>query len=662
MHTSLACPAPQPHVRARLRPARALHRRALAAVGAAAAVVLAVAGCGEIVERAKPKPNYEKLSQRNFELDVDPIMRGTVASETVVTGFAPTVVRGYGLVVGLKGTGSRLMPADVRAHMLQEMARRGVGNAAMGYGDVSPEDMLNSEECAVVVVEGVIPPGAPKDSAFDVRVFAVPGSGTTSLEGGRLWTTDLRPGPLLTGNRQGRALAEAKGDVFINPFVEPNALKRDTVNRLSGRILDGGSVKKDMLLRLRLATTSHSRAETIQAAINSMYPEEPGQRGDTAQGRSGDAIDIIIPPSYRDRPEDFVELVQHTPMLTEAPELTASYVRRALLAAPGMAEPASWRWRAIGKKAVPMIQDLYAYNEEEVRMAALVAGASLDDALVVEPLLEMARTGSSKNRLTAIDLLGRMRINPSIDLGLRPLLNDPDVDIRLAAFDTLYKRRDPIIEGTTVDGKFDLLVVPSSRPMIYIAQTGRPMIVLFGKGTTVTRPLTFSIWSNRLMMKADSPNEQVQVFWRPAENQPAEIKLMNPDLQDVVQFLGHATTIEEPAPGLGLTYSETIGVLHLMWRRGALKIDFKAEQDRILAAIIRSQKADEVLDRPEFDDLGDTVKSGEDAGPAAEDDELASDLATISPDGSRGGDAPIRGASGATAIERTGLQRDTVPR
>jgi len=508
--------------------------RACAAIGLALFASIALVGCGELVERAAVKPKLDRLNQRNFALDVDPIMRGTVASETVVTGFSPTVVRAYGLVVGLNGNGSRLMPADVRAHMLQEMARKGVGNAAIGFGDVSPEKMLDSDDCAAVIVEGLIPPGAPKGTRFDVRVFSVPGSGTTSLEGGKLWTADLRPGPLVTGNRQAKALAEASGDVFINPFVEPNATTKDSVNRLSGRILDGGRVRDNMLLRLRLATTSHSRAETIQSAINSMFPRESGQKDDTARGRSGDAIDITVPPSFYDRPEEFVELVQHTPMVVEAPEQTAMYVRRALLAAPGMAQAASWRWRAIGKKAVPMIQDLYNYSEDEVRMAALVAGARLDDALTIEPLLEMAKTGDSKNRLTAIELLSDMRTNPVVDLGLRPLLNDTDVDIRLAAFEALDGRNDLNITRTVIDGKYDMVVVPSKRPMVYVAQTGRPRIVIFNDQISVDRPLTFTAWSNRLMMKADANDRQIQVFWRPSPGQQPEIKLTDAELTALI--------------------------------------------------------------------------------------------------------------------------------
>jgi Flagellar P-ring protein len=644
---------------------RATSRRAIrvaaCAVLVATALVAGLAGCGEIVERAEPKPKLDALNSRNFTLDVEPLMRGTVASETLVTGFAPTVVRGYGLVVGLNGNGSRLMPADVRAHILEEMRRRGVGNPAMNMPELSPERLLDTEDCAVVVVEGVIPPGAPKDTNFDVRVFAVRGTGTTSLEGGRLWTTDLRPGPLVTGNRQARALARASGDIFINPFVEPSATRRDSVNRLSGRILNGGSVDDDMLLRLRMATTSHARATTIQSAINSLFPKERGQRDDTAQGRSGDAIDITVPPSWHDRPEEFVELVQHTPMLIEAPEQTAMYVRRALLAAPGMAQAASWRWRAIGKKAVPMFQDLYTYPEEQVRMAALVAGAKLNDPLTVQPLVEMAsntQAADAKNRLVAIDLLTTMGRNPAIDLGLRPLLDDPDVDVRLATFDALAARLDPLISVLNVDGRFDLMVVPSTRPMIYIAQTGQPKIVVFGDTLAVADTMTFSAWSNRLMMKSDPGDEKIQVFWRPTEGAAPELKRVGHELADIIPFFGHQTTIERPAAGLGLSYSETIGALHQLWRKGYLgKADFKAEQDRILAAIVRSQKPEEAIERPEFDDLGDSVEAGTATKTAAPTDPLASsDLAKISPD------AAVSGASGNTAIERSALQRDTVPR
>jgi hypothetical protein len=468
----------------------------------------------------------------------------------------------------------------------------------------------------------VIPPGATKDTKFDIRVSALPGTDVTSLEGGRLYTCDLRPGPLLVGSRQARILAEAKGNLFINPFVEPGATRSDAVNRLVGRILDGGRVTQDITLKLKLATSSHTRARTIQGAINSSFPREPKQKNDTARGENADSIDLSVPPSYEGKTEDFIQIVRHLPMEVTATEATALAVRNALIANPGAAKAAMWRFRALGKRALPIIQDLYTYGEEDPRMAALQAGAALDDALVVSPLLQMAGSGSVENRLKAIELLGEMGFNPDIDLGLRPLLDDKDVDVRLAAYEALVEREDPTIAMMDINGKFDVALVPSNEPMVYVAQSGRPIIAVFGDHPEVERPLTFIGWSSRLMVKADAGDDQLQVFFRATPESRPEIQLADPRLSEFIPFLGHQTTIEKPYPGLGLTYGETIGALHQLWRAGYIKSDFKAEQDRVLAAILRSQKEDEQVIRPEFEaeDLpGESLSTD------------ASDLATMQP-------------------------------
>ena len=87
--------------------------------------LLALLGACSNIEEAKPRPKPSTLAaQPTFEIEVDPILRGTIASEAIFVGFEDAVVRGYGIVVGLKGTGSRMMPAEVRAFLLQELARR----------------------------------------------------------------------------------------------------------------------------------------------------------------------------------------------------------------------------------------------------------------------------------------------------------------------------------------------------------------------------------------------------------------------------------------------------------------------------------------------------------------------------------------------------------
>lgn len=554
-----------------------------------------------MVERADPENTASSLERRNFEIDVQPIMRGTIASEAVVTGDTPTIVRGYGLVVGLDGTGSRDMPAPVRASMLQEMARRGVGNPATGFGDVTPERMLDSDDTAIVIVEGVIPSGGVKGGSFDLRVYAAPGTSTTSLEGGNLYTTDLRPGDLTVGSRQAAPLAMGRGRVFINPFAEPDAAGRDTVDRLTGRILDGGEIKDDMPLKLRMAVQSHTRAMQLRDAVNSRFPREPGQKQDTARGKSGEEIELTVPTSYHDDPERFVELVKHTGLRPEAAEASALAIKRGLLANPGFALAANWRWQALGPKSIPILQDLYDYPEEAPRLAALTAGAELDDPTAAPHLLDLAREGSPSGRLTAIDLLSEMGSNPTIEVGLRPLLDHPDVDVRLAAFEALEKRRDPIVAAYDIDEKFTLNVVPSVDPMIYVAQTGTPRIVLFGESLEVARPMFLEAWSDRLLMKADPGSPNLEIFFREASGIEAQTDRVSPLLPEVVAYLGHRTTIEAPAPGIGLTYGETIGALHQLWRAGYIAADFKAEQDRVLSSILRAQKVERTADRAEFD-------------------------------------------------------------
>ncbi|MFO0894584.1 MAG: flagellar basal body P-ring protein FlgI [Phycisphaerales bacterium] len=625
------------HTRLVAGPAPAFRRCALVAS------LLLLAACSN-VEKAGPRPQTgDRVNKDPLPMEVDPIMRGTIASETVMVGFDDTVVRGYGLVVGLKGTGSRIMPADVRAFLLQEMAKMGVGDPGLEFS-VSPETLLNSNDVAAVVVEGVIPPGANKDSTFDVRVASVPGSGATSLEGGRLWTAPMRPGPLTSGNKQAAALAEARGPLFVNPFVDPNPGRSDTISRLSGRILDGGRVLKNMPLKLRLATPSHNRAMTLQTTINSVFPREPGQDDKTAHGKSDETISINIPPSYYGRTSDFVQLLRHTSINFEAVEQTATAVRRTLLANPGAAASASWRWQSMGAKAVPSFQDLYTYSEEQPRFAALQAGAKLNDAMVVPPLLDMARTGSHENRVGAIELLGAMGHNPAIDVGLRPLLDDPDVDIRLKTFEALEKRKDVVVLGKRIDDRFVVNLVPSKFPMVYVSQSGQPRLVIFGDDLSISRPATLAAWDNRFMLRADSGDEKVEVFYRPLDGGRPVVDRVTPSLPEFVLFLGHKPSPESPEPGLGLSYSETIGAVHEIWKARYLgRTDFKAEQDRVLAAITRMEKEKKDTERPEFDD----VATEEAAGPLLA-SPRESDLNQLTPP--------------AAALDRGAKPADTVPR
>jgi len=555
------------------------------------------------------------------------MLRGTIKQHVALMGYAdtyseqyePVIAAGYGLVVGLNGTGSSEIPPQVRAHMVADLAKRGIGESTRGWGDVSPNDLLNSDETAVVIVEAAIPQAASgrkpsrsnmredhpslRGTVFDVHLYAEPSSGTTSLEGGQLLPTILRPGELTTGRSQAREIAAASGPVFINPFAEPNAINSDSVHRTSGRILKGGEVLHNMPMRLVLFEPSHARATLIQNAINRIFPEEQGQDGPTAHGISSEMIEIRIPPSWKDDVPTFMELMTHITMRSQNPEGIAMSVKRLLIAdpSPRNADAATWRWRAIGSRALSVIQPLYEHPDMLPRIAALRAGGGLQDPLVVPFLLEEATSNNALGgRLDAIELLEAMPMDYRIEQGLRPLLDNRDLEIRLRTAEALVERNDTSIRKHSIPDKFDLIHVPSEYNMIYVTQTGFPQIILSGD-IEISRPLTVQTWNNNLLIKNSNDNsDNLIVRYQDIDKGTTLVEHITPELKTFTMFLAHESTPEEPAPGLDLSYSRTIGALHALWRQEYIEADFKVEQDRLLAAIKRLTSESSFVPRPDF--------------------------------------------------------------
>ncbi len=587
-------------------------RRIIVAL-ALAPLSIGLSGCSGI-ERTERIPSSTRVDISDM-IEIPPILQGTIASEAILDGYNPVVVHGYGLVVGLDGTGSSDIPPAVRAHMIAMAARRGIGSESSGWGSLSPEALLDMVDTAVVVVEGVIPPAATAHRRFDVRIFAYPTSATTSLEGGRLFTTELVPvnRPDLgrrilppTGSRTPAALATAVGPLFINPFADPSAFGADDINRRTGLILNGGTVIKDIPLKLRLITPSHAKASIIQNALNTRFRQEPGQRDPTARGQSDESIVLTVPPSFVDHTEDFVELVRHTTIRQAGAEGVAATISRYVQENPAAARAASWRWEALGPRVLPVIRPLYETPSELPRLAALRAGAFFDDPLVTPHLIAMTHNGSMDSRHQAITLLADMGIDPRIDQVLRDLLNADDFETRIEAYEALLKRGDPSVTRIMVHDKFVLDVADSNKPMVYISQLGLPRIAIFGSDLEVKRPTMLVTRSGQLMIRGDVDKENVEIYYRPRNLLEGSTYWVEPRLSALVQVFGHTPVADNPLPGLDLSYSEVVSVLYQMWRQGYLEADFRPEQDRVLAAILRQRNRALVAERPEFDTDVDT--------------------------------------------------------
>lgn len=607
-------------------------RHPLCGMGLAiAGVMIAAAGCSETPKHTKPVAPV-------VIRDVPDVLRGTIGAEASINGTQPQLVSGLGIVVNLNGTGGGDLTPAVSTTMERELAMNGVGRGGNAGGvleGMTPREFLRNKNVAVVIVEAKVPPGAPEDAVFDVLVRTLPGSSVTSLEGGTLWSTDLRLGPPTTfGGYKTRRLAVARGPIYINPFAEPGGGGDIGITRTVGRVLGGGRMVEPLKLELVMDTDSHSRARTMVAAINGRFPRDPGEPGETARGRgtetgsegSRQSIAISVPRAYKDRAAEFLQLLRYTRVDPSYPEEFARRYVEELKRNSALAEQLGWCLKAIGKPAIPFLVPLYDYPELVPRLTALEAGASLGDARAAPHLIELARTATPGVKTQAIRLLARMPFNPQINVALRDLVNSPELDVKVAAWEALSDRNDPSIlrERLGPDPthpKFILETVPSSDRMVYVTQQGEPKIVIFGDtgghkgdepGVRLNRPTLVSAWSDRLMIAADTPTSDVRLRYVSGRTGQAVQSVVPSDLTGFVEFLAHKSVPEDPGPGLDFSYSEVVGALYELSRQGGVSAVFATEQDLLRAEVYEASQATVLTDRPE------TTQSDDPAAATAE--------------------------------------------
>ncbi len=168
---------------------------------------------------------------------------------------------GYGLVVGLAGTGDSLRNSPFTRQSLAAMLERLGVNAQNGN--------LNTRNVAAVMVTANLPPFAAQGSRIDVTVSAL--GDARSLAGGQLLVT-----PLMGADQQ--VYAVAQGPLAIGGFAA-SGQSGSSVTRgvpTAGRIASGALVERELHfdiaaqpeLRLSLRNPDFTTAQRIAATIN----------------------------------------------------------------------------------------------------------------------------------------------------------------------------------------------------------------------------------------------------------------------------------------------------------------------------------------------------------------------------------------------------------
>lgn len=504
---------------------------------------------------------------------------GTVAEYATLSGGSDFRVQGYGLVVGLGDKGSREIPPMVEQYFVDYLNKRDVGSHVLGGGRISPKKILRSLDTAIVLVEGSIPKGSPKGTRFDVFVRAIPQ--VQSLEGGTLWPTELR---LAVGSvrvdKGSKILAEADGTVFVNPFVDTSKPGARAKLR-EGRIIGGGEVVEARKLRLQLFHPEYDRCRFIENRINERLSRLDER---VANATSPSTINLSVPKQNRRDYLHFLRLISHLSLRSGAAgqEAHAREIIEAMKLPGADHDELAIVWEAMGKQVIPTIQTLYTLSDDAMAFYAARTGLRLGDRTALTVVIHYA-TKDWQLQLEAIGELGRASQQRLAVPALRSLIDHDNERIRLAAYNALIQHRDGVlVKRTDVSGQFKLdLVASTSKPIIYATQTGEAKIVLFVKDITVNVPVFFASPDELVTVNAYARDKKLAVFRKvPGRSKVSDVLKSDLEVAAFIRTLGlsPAPDLDGNISGLGLTYSQVVGVLYRMCQAEHIRANFVLQQ------------------------------------------------------------------------------------
>lgn len=563
-----------------------------------------VAGCGawgKPKAPVAPRPQGTMSDLSGFtRTHSSPAIEGTIGSVSYLQGDRLMRVRGYGLVVGLQGKGSRSSLPAVREYLIREIRRARMKNLHTEYAK-TPEELVDDPGSAVVEVMGEIPAAASKGQTFDVYVTAASfDPDTESIAGGYLLLCDLKMFREVSPQEiiEGRTLAKARGPIFSNPFTGPD-MSAVGGNPREGRVLAGGVVLADRELSLVTVNESYALVRQIQNAINQTFICKP----EAATGLTHTTVKLRIPPEFRGRERRFLELVMHLPLVSSASarqarikQLTAEMVRP-----DAPLEDVALSLEGMGQTVVGPLQALYTHRRREVNYYAARTGLRLGDPLALEVVGHHAREEKSPFRAAAIRELGEADQSPAVrESGgramalrasalLRELLMSSDPRIQILAYESLRKVDRHSVHTRLVGENpenFILDVVPSDGPMlIYARRTRTRRVALIGGDRMIVQPpFLYSGEGKPILISVVPEDRFISVLKKDQRGRTVVGPLrVGPSLPHFTHFLGNDPEVDLTGQlqGLGLEYSAVLDVLYRLCEKGAITANFRWEEPGI---------------------------------------------------------------------------------
>jgi flagellar P-ring protein precursor FlgI len=318
---------------------------------------------------------------------------GAAAAERVkdlasIAGVRDNQLFGYGLVVGLDGTGDQTTQAPFTAQSLRNMLSR--------LGVTVPAGVnLQLKNVAAVMVDADLPAFAKPGQRIDLTVSSIGNS--TSLRGGTLLLTPLH-------GADGQIYAMAQGNLIVGGFgIEGRDGSRVSVNVPSvGRIPAGATVEKEVptafntgdSLVLDLHSADFTTARNLAQAINTQFGEGTAAAIDGTSVRTRAPVDSDQRVSFISIVENLMVTPGAAPARVVVNARTGTIVMggdvRVLPAAVAhgsltvtitenfdVSQPAPYSYKS-GETVVTPRSDL-SFNQDASRMFPFGPGTSLDE-------------------------------------------------------------------------------------------------------------------------------------------------------------------------------------------------------------------------------------------------------------------------------------------
>jgi len=206
-------------------------------------------------------------------------------------GVRDNVLVGYGLVVGLNGTGDQFTNTPYTKESLVGMLERLGVNIRDKTGAITS---LSPKNVAAVMVTAVLPAFARQGTHIDTNVSAM--GDAKDLRGGTLLVT-----PLIGAD--GEVYAVSQGQVATGGFTASGASGSSVTKGVptAGRIANGAIVERELpfemahleSVKVSLRNPDFTTSRRIAQAVNSFLG------GDMARPIDPGTVQIVVPPGYR---------------------------------------------------------------------------------------------------------------------------------------------------------------------------------------------------------------------------------------------------------------------------------------------------------------------------------------------------------------------------